>query len=290
MKRLLLVVTSFSLIGAAAGCAGGGTQATGLDSAAAFDAPSGGLGQRAAASGEPTGFTGWLSSTGEAISDALTIEETVLPAEDGVDLNSKATITPELHFAQAKILERKGELGAAVKKYEAALKLDPKHVPSKLALARAHSRQGNMAESERLYREAVIDQPQNPVPFNDLGLFLAQQNKLGEAASAMETAIRLEPKSPLYRNNLAAVHVEAGEPVKAAQALEPVFGKAVASYNVAYLLKERNQIGPAREWSLHATKLDPTMAPAYALLAETDRLLRVAAGPGPGPAGVAGQR
>lgn len=281
MKRLFLVVTSFSLIGAAAGCAGSGTQATGLDSAAAFDAPSGGLGQRAAAGSEPTGFTGWLSSTGEAISDALTIEETVLPAEDGVDLNSKAKITPELHFAQAQILERKGELDAAVAKYGAALKLDAKHVPSKLALARVHDRRGRTEDADRLYREAVVDQPQNAVAFNDLGLFLARQKKLGEAQGALETAIGLEPKSPLYRNNLAAVHVEAGEPIKAAQALEPVFGKAVASYNVAYLLKERNQLGPAREWSLHATKLDPTMAPAHALLAETDRLLRVAAGPAP---------
>jgi Tfp pilus assembly protein PilF len=288
VKRLFLVVSSFSLFGAAAGCVGGGTQATGLDSAAALEAPSGGLGQRAAAGSEPTGFTGWLSSTGEAISDALTIEETVLPAEDGVDLNSKPKISPELHFAQAQILERKGELGTAIAKYEAALKIDAKHVPSKLALARVYDRQGRLADAERLYREAVIDQPENPVPFNDLGLFFARQKKLDDARVALETAVRLESKSPLYRNNLAAVHVEAGVPVKAAQALEPVFGKAVASYNVAYLLKERNQIGAAREWSLHATKLDPTMAPAHALLAETDRLLRVAAGPE--PAGASGQR
>lgn len=287
MKRLFLVVTSLSVI-VAAGCAAGGTQSTGLDSAAAIEAPSNGLGQRAAATGQPSGFTGWLSSTGEAISDALTIEETVLPAEDGVDLNSKAKITPELHFAQAQLLERKGELDAAVAKYEAALKLDPKYVPSKLALARVHDRRGNAADADRLYREAVLDQPQNAVAFNDLGLFLARQKKLGEAQGALETAIRLEPKSPLYRNNLAAVHVEAGEPVKAAETLEPVFGKAVASYNVAYLLKERNQIGPAHEWSLHATKVDPAMAPAHALVAETERLLQAA--PGPAPAGSSPQR
>lgn len=283
MKRLFLVVTSLSVLGAVGGCAGSGTQATGLDSAAALEAPSAGLGQRAAASGEPTGFAGWLSSTGEAISDALTIEETVLPAEDGVDLNSKAKITPELHYAQGKILERKGELDAAVAKYEEALKLDAKHVPSKLALARVQDRRGRTADADRLYRQAVIDEPQNAVAFNDLGLFLARQKKLSEAQGALENAIRLEPKSQLYRNNLAAVHVEAGEPIKAAQALEPVFGKAIASYNVAFLLKERNQIGPAHEWSLHATKLDPTMAPAHALVAETDRLLRVAAGPAPAP-------
>lgn len=281
MKRIVLFAAATGVVSVFGGCAWTGAKATGLDDPSIV-APSSGLGQQPLAANEPTGVSGWFWSTGEAISDALTIEETVIPAQDGVDLNSKPTITPELHLAQGQLLERKGDLDAAIARYEQALKIDGKHAPTKLALARALDRRGKPQEAEARYREAVVDAPQDPKVFNDLGLFLARKGNLAGAREALENSVRLEAKSPLYRNNLAAVWVELGEPVKAAETLEPVFGKAVASYNVAYLLKQRGQIAPAREWSLHATRLDPTMAPAQALFAETDQALRVA---GAAPAG-----
>ncbi len=70
-----------------------------------------------------------------------------------------------------------------------------------LELAMHHHRAGHVAEAERLYRQLLQVEPNNPDIVHLLGVAASSQQRYDEARELMERAIALDPRVARYHNN-----------------------------------------------------------------------------------------
>lgn len=204
-------------------------------------------------------------------SERLAIKPKVIPAQDQTSLSGKMpTIGADVYVQGARMHEARGNFDQAQQQYQKAIEADPKNVTAFIGLARLHDRQRNFAEAERTYRQAAKLEPKNAMVWNDLGLCYARQKKLTDATKMIDYAVKLQPQNKMYRNNLATVLVEAGQTDLAWSHLTAVNDTAVAHYNMAYLLSQKQQDAQAIEHLEQALAADPALAPASALLAKLE--------------------
>lgn len=196
------------------------------------------------------------------LSQALTPRSPVKPADDPTSLATKAKPTPELYLSVARLSEESRNYSAAEHYYQEALKLWPHHLGALLAYARMKDRQGRLDEAIQLYQQAAKAHPEQSSVFNDLGLCLARRNKLPESIAALNRAIQLQPDQPLYRNNIATVLVEMGDVEAAFSHLAAVNRRAIAYYNVGYLLQKKGQSQAAASLFTKALEEDPSLTEA----------------------------
>jgi Tfp pilus assembly protein PilF len=128
--------------------------------------------------------------------------------------------------ARSVSLQREGEAAAAAGKFEAAtdaletaLAVDPKNRGAFLALARVASRQGLNGKAIRLYREALMIEPNDVVALAGQGEAMAAK---GAMAKARENLARVNAlcvsRCPQQETLAAAI---ARGPVQSAQAVPP---------------------------------------------------------------------
>jgi len=205
----------------------------------------------------------------KAASPAKPPQPEKFPAE--ISLATKATPSPELHVAAARLSERSGKVGEAERYYQQALKLDARHAGALVGFARLRNRQGRLEEATELYQRAAKAHPDNDAIFNDLGLCLARQRLFKESVAAFERAVLLQPKKWLYRNNVAMVLVEMGDVDAAVSHLRAVQGEAVAHYNVGYILQKKGDSEAAAVHFARALEENPSLAEARAWLEKLGR-------------------
>lgn len=187
---------------------------------------------------------------------------------DPIALDAKAE-PPDAPFyvALARLREQANHQPAAIDMYQRALRLDPTYLPAQLGLARLYDRQGQLQKACEFYQQAAKDHPHEPTVYNDLGLCLARQGRLPEAASSLARAVALRPQHALYRNNLASVLVEQGRIDEAYAQLAAVHGRAVAHYNLGYMLQRRGSRDLAVQQFELALAADPNLHAAHQWLA-----------------------
>ncbi|MBB6052247.1 tetratricopeptide repeat protein [Armatimonas rosea] len=72
------------------------------------------------------------------------------------------------------------------------------------------TRQGKLAQAEKLYRQMLEQDPKATVGWMNLALLLGQQKRHDEAIATAQKAVRLEPKEGLYKATLASLEWNAG--------------------------------------------------------------------------------
>jgi Tfp pilus assembly protein PilF len=128
--------------------------------------------------------------------------------------------------ARSAMMQREGEAAAAAGKFDAAtdalesaLAIDPKNRSAFLALARVASRQGMNGKAIRLYREALLIEPNDVVALAGQGEAMAAK---GALAKARENLARVNAlcvtRCPQQQTLAAAI---ARGPVQSAQAVPP---------------------------------------------------------------------
>lgn len=193
----------------------------------------------------------------------------VIPAEDQTSLNTKPPkIGSEVFIQGARMHESRGNFDQAKQQYLKAIDVEPKDVAPLIGLARLHDRQQNFIEAEKVYRQAAKLEPKNAMIWNDIGLCYARQKRLADATKSLDYAVKLQPQNKMYRNNLATVLVEAGKNDDAWAQLTAVNAPAVAHYNMAYLLSQRQRTPEAVEHLQLALQADPSLTAAESLLAK----------------------
>jgi len=78
-----------------------------------------------------------------------------------------------------------------------------------------YGQQGKSAEAEKLFREAVENNPQYAQAFVNLGLVLASQSRFAEAAWALQSAVHVEPNNTKALASRAMVLTRLGQPAEA---------------------------------------------------------------------------
>lgn len=169
---------------------------------------------------------------------------------------------PEVYATYGKVQERAGNLDAAEKQYQQALKLAPKDADSLIAYAHLKDRQGKLDEATDLYKQAIKHHPENATAHNDLGLCYARQKKMDASIASLSRAVQLQPAKKLYRNNIATVLVQLDRMPEALEHLSYEEKPAVANYNLACLLHQSGKTQAAGHYFASAAQMDPELTAA----------------------------
>ena len=224
----------------------------------------------------------WNKTTA-AIASAFAGKPKVPESDDPTSLASKSgKMGPDVYVGLGRVYESQNKPAEAIAQYNKALSLEANHEGAMVSLARLHDRRGESAKAVEIYHKTLKAHPKSALVHNDLGLCHARQKQFQRATESLNKAIALQPGNPKYRNNMAAVLIELGRTDDAFKQLAAVNGEAVAHYNLAYLLEQKGQSGPAVQHLQQAIAKDPSLGPAHAMLAQLT-------GQGPAGGGTAGQ-
>ncbi|MBI4824403.1 MAG: tetratricopeptide repeat protein [Nitrospirae bacterium] len=111
-------------------------------------------------------------------------------------------------------------------------------------------RESKYVVSEKLLKEALLIEPDNPSLHNHLGLALRRQGKLRDAISAYEKAMKLKPDYFEAMNNMAVALEAVGQRKKAeelykkALSINPSYAEAHLNYGL--LLEVRGRLDEAK--------------------------------------------
>ena len=145
--------------------------------------------------------------------------------QDNIKLFSHAIETTrennfEGYFLLGYAYMESGNLNAAGRCYESALKINPYFEDARLKLAEVLFLQTNYEAAVAQVGEVLQLNPNNAEARECLGFALAAQNKITEAVSEYTTALQLKPDDVTIREALAQVLVQKGEPEKALACLQ----------------------------------------------------------------------
>lgn len=104
-----------------------------------------------------------------------------------------------------------GDHEGAIRRFQAALKLDAANSDAYRELARSYEEMGRVADAEATYRRAVEIRPNDWLNLTNLATFCRDHQLYREAKSWFEQVSVLTPDSPLVYRNLGAVRAELGD-------------------------------------------------------------------------------
>jgi tetratricopeptide (TPR) repeat protein len=105
----------------------------------------------------------------------------------------------EGHYYQAILAEHRKQFDTAEQHFRAAVEMAPKQVSRVVDLAKFLSNRGQAKESDRLFEEAMRNNPDNPrLLFERASLYIKEQRNLGEARKLLERYLKspLKPTDP----------------------------------------------------------------------------------------------
>jgi tetratricopeptide (TPR) repeat protein len=119
-----------------------------------------------------------------------------------------------------------GDLAAAAKDFQQALKLDPKNADAHTYLGVIADQKNEIGEAEKHFAAAVAIDPKSASARNNHGAILVKLGRKQQAIREFETSLRLKPDDPNALVNLAQLYFEHGTQPDLQRAHE-LFGKAL---------------------------------------------------------------
>jgi tetratricopeptide (TPR) repeat protein len=161
-------------------------------------------------------------------------------------------------------------LEQARKSYQQALKIDPKHVPALLALARLYESTDDHTRALATYTKALKEKPKDASIWCDLGMAHARRKEWDQAVTALRKATELDPEDKQYCNYLGFTLARAGMYEESYSAFRKTQGEGVAHYNVARMLQHVQQVDLSKQHLRLALEADPRLAQAQQMLAQLE--------------------
>ena len=150
----------------------------------------------------------------------------------------------EAHYNLAAMLQAKNELDAAIREYEAAVRLRPEDAAANNALGAALVMAGHPERSVGYLQTALKTRPNSFDARYNLGLALAGQNDFEGASQQLALALRLRPQDANVEANLGAALAELGRFPEAKSHFEHALridpNQPIAKENFEALQKEMN--------------------------------------------------
>ncbi len=174
-------------------------------------------------------------------------------------------------IATARQLEGRGHRREAILLYERARRLDPaqKHVCRSLAVL--YDLEGAHAEAWREYQRALEYWPKDPDLWNDVGYYHDLRQNLAAAEECYRKALKLDPAHARARVNLGALAARQGRWAEAYDLFAAALGPAAAHANVGLIMAQSGHKAQASFALRQALSIDPTLAPAAAMLEHIER-------------------
>jgi tetratricopeptide (TPR) repeat protein len=131
-----------------------------------------------------------------------------------IERKNAATPTAEQWFARGVALES-DDAKAAREAYESAIAADPALVDAYVNLGSLLHETGQLAQAERVYRDAITACGNDPGLLYNLGVLLDDLNRKNDAMQAYESALRGDPDLADCHYNLALLCKALGKPREA---------------------------------------------------------------------------
>jgi tetratricopeptide (TPR) repeat protein len=128
--------------------------------------------------------------------------------------DASAASSAEDWFERGCELERR-DAGAAREAYERVLQVEPAHAGAHLNLGRLLHEKRRLAESERVYRRALLACGSEPLLLYNLGVLLEDMGRKSAAMDAYEKALGEDPRFADCHYNLALLCKSLGRPKQA---------------------------------------------------------------------------
>lgn len=140
-------------------------------------------------------------------------------------------------------------------------------IPQAMQIGLTHHRAGRLPEAERIYRQVLEIDPDNPYALQMLGLIAHKTRKYNVAVELIEKAIGVLPSNPSFINDLGEAYRGMGSFAKAescyrrALSLKP--GYAEAHNNLGLALKEQGMLDEAVASFVQALSFRPDLAEVH---------------------------
>ncbi len=178
---------------------------------------------------------------------------------------------PAIYFCHAMALGSLGRVDSAKYSLEAALRIDPDHIESRVRLGAVCFALGQHLEAVRHYKLAAKIQPDNVEVNIRLGDIHLALGKIEQARASYRKAVRLKPMDPNATAGLAAIAARSNDPHLAYTLIQPFLEQGSKNISIATLYADiSGAIGQREEAIVCLQKLlDATSPP----LDEKRRLL-----------------
>ena len=195
--------------------------------------------------------------------------ESAVPQQSHGELPPKEAARACLVAAEE--LQNNGHVDQAILLYEKARKDDPTLKSVSHHLAVLYDSQGDSIRSLAEYNKALETDPKNPGLLSDFGYYHFERGNLAEAERLLRNALAIDVNHQKALCNLGLVLAGQGRFDESFAAFAKVVGPAAAHSNVGVLLAKQGRYDQARQAFRQALATDSTLPQPKAFLAYLDR-------------------
>ncbi|HVX63577.1 MAG TPA: FkbM family methyltransferase [Pirellulales bacterium] len=148
----------------------------------------------------------------------------IVPAQFGMNHVDRASAAPAMHLSpstlphaldEARRLHQSGRIGQAERLYRQILAFDAEQPQVWYLLGAACQSLGLPDDACRCFEESIARRPQHPESHNHLGVVLVQLERWEEAAAHFRRALELKPGDPEAMSNLGLALLQLKQPIEA---------------------------------------------------------------------------
>lgn len=176
-------------------------------------------------------------------------------------LSSRQVSDAQLSLARS--LEQQGETARAMEAYRETVQKNPRLHVAWWRMAVLHDRQGNIGESEEMYRKALKGDPKNPDIHCDYGYSLYLQRRWAESEEHLRRAVALKSSHRRAHNNLGLLLAQTDRRYESLSEFHKAgIPEDEAHANLAFVMTLNQQWDQAREEYELALAVNPGSAVA----------------------------
>ncbi|HVV99941.1 MAG TPA: tetratricopeptide repeat protein, partial [Planctomycetaceae bacterium] len=145
---------------------------------------------------------------------------------------------------QAKTEERDKHYPEARKLYLSVLERQPNHALANHRLGVLADLDSNFAESERYYKAALRQTPQDPALLSDIGFSYLRQGRLNDSELSLQQALQFDSKHKIARNNLGRLYAQRAKNTDSREDYERAYEQFRLASNEDYAQQQLHQVFP----------------------------------------------
>jgi tetratricopeptide (TPR) repeat protein len=179
-------------------------------------------------------------------------------------------LNADTHYATGQLAESSNALDAAVREYNAALKIDPHHLPSMFRLGVVYAEAKHFDESINAWQNYLKATDYSAAGYGNLGFCYELDGRPDLAEAMYKKGLEKDDLNLLCRTNYGLMLAHHNHIPEAMQMWQPVLTPAEMHYNLASVYEAMGHNREARIEYQRAIDLDPKFHDAKTRMAQLD--------------------